>query len=223
MKLKRTSKFVQSTAYHEAGHAVARFHIQIQLQLEPSLLNTVIDAMQRDEIFVNPENAPNLYKLLESTEQHLCAPPVKEVTIVPGEDYTGLCKGKSFLPKHLSSEEYTRSNLEGTALVLLAGPAASKKFNPRGFRTYQAATDHELFGEILGKLVWGQSDKELKTYWILLELRADAFVDRPLFWEQIVAVAEALIQEKTLYQKKVEDIIRKTFDRDLESRKRRLT
>ena len=208
MKLKRTSKFVQSTAYHEAGHAVAGFHIQIQLQLEPSLLNTVIDAMHRDEIFVNPENAPNLYKLLESTEQHLCAPPVEKVTIVPGEGYSGLCKGKSFLPIHLSSEEYTRSNLEGTALVLLAGPAAQKKFNPSGFRTLHAATDHELVVGILLKLVRGQSDKETKAYWRLLELQAVAFVNRPLVWEQIVAVAEALIQEKTLDRKKVEGIIR---------------
>jgi len=50
--MKRTTKSVQSTAYHEAGHAVAWFHMQADLQLEPSLLNTVIDALQRDEIFV---------------------------------------------------------------------------------------------------------------------------------------------------------------------------
>jgi len=222
--MKRTTKSVQSTAYHEAGHVVARFHIQVDLQLEPSLLNTVIDVLQRDGIFPTPENAPNLYKLLESTEQHLCAPPVEKVTIVPGEGYSGLCKGKSFLPEHLSTEEYTRSNFEGTALVLLAGPAATKKFNPRGFRTYHAATDHELVGKILEKLVLGQSDEEFKAYWRLLELRAKAFVDRSLVWEQIVAVAEALIQEETLYQKKVEDIIRKIYDRDLaRTRKRRLT
>ena len=45
---------------------------------------------------------------------------------------------------------------------------------------------------ILTELVRGQSDKETKAYWHLLELQADAFIRRPYIWEQIVALAEAL-------------------------------
>ena len=44
---------------------------------------------------------------------------------------------------------------------------------------------------ILTELVRGQSDKETKAYWHLLELQADAFIRRPYIWEQIVALAEA--------------------------------
>ena len=42
---------------------------------------------------------------------------------------------------------------------------------------------------ILTELVRGQSDKETKAYWHLLELQADAFIRRPYIWEQIVALA----------------------------------
>jgi len=66
---------------------------------------------------------------------------------------------------------------------------------------------------ILTELVRGQSDKETKAYWHLLELQADAFIRRPYIWEQIVALAEALLQENTLDQK--------TVERRLKSRKRR--
>ena len=45
---------------------------------------------------------------------------------------------------------------------------------------------------ILTELVRGQSDKETKAYWHLLELQADAFIRRPYIWEQIVALAETL-------------------------------
>ncbi len=66
---------------------------------------------------------------------------------------------------------------------------------------------------ILTELVRGQSDKETKAYWHLLELQADAFIRRPYIWEQIVALAEALLQENPLDQK--------TVERRLKSRKRR--
>jgi len=74
---------------------------------------------------------------------------------------------------------------------------------------------------ILTELVRGQSDKETKAYWHLLELQADAFIRRPYIWEQIVALAEALLQENTLDQKTVEGVIQNTVERRLKSRKRR--
>ncbi len=66
---------------------------------------------------------------------------------------------------------------------------------------------------ILTELVRGQSDKETKAYWHLLELQTDACVRCPYVWEQIVTLAEALLQENTLDQK--------TVERRLKSRKRR--
>jgi len=44
-----------------------------------------------------------------------------------------------------------------------------------------------MFTGSLTELVRGQSDKETKAYWHLLELQADAFIRRPYIWEQIVA------------------------------------
>ncbi len=70
-----------------------------------------------------------------------------------------------------------------------------------------------MFTGSLTELVRGQSDKETKAYWHLLELQADAFIRCPYVWEQIVALAEALLQENTLDQK--------TVERRLKSRKRR--
>ncbi len=46
-----------------------------------------------------------------------------------------------------------------------------------------------MFTGSLTELVRGQSDKETKAYWHLLELQADAFIRRPYIWEQIVALA----------------------------------
>jgi hypothetical protein len=44
-----------------------------------------------------------------------------------------------------------------------------------------------MFTGSLTELVRGQSDKETKAYWHLLELQADAFIRRPYIWEQIFA------------------------------------
>ncbi len=70
-----------------------------------------------------------------------------------------------------------------------------------------------MFTGSLTELVRGQSDKETKAYWHLLEIPADAFIRCPYVREQIVALAEALLQGSTLDQK--------TVERRLKSRKRR--
>ena len=205
MAAKKNTKRLQATAYHEAGHAVVRLHLEAEQS--PVFLDEIIEALDKDGVFLTATK--NLDELVEAKRKHMLGPAVEKVTIVPGEDYSGLCEGKSLLLDSLDSlDDATRCNLERMAMVHLAGPAAQKRFNPKGFRKVHAESDYKQLTDILMLLARRDYDEETQVYCRLLEIWTDVLIQ--CLWGEITAVAEALLKHQTLTCEEVERIIKAT-------------
>ncbi len=90
---------------------------------------------------------------------------------------------------------------ENMALVCCAGPAAQRRFNPRGFRKYRAEDD---WHQAINLLSYRESDnKILGLYFDMINLQARRFVAQPFNWQLIEGLAEALLDRKRLTGKEV--------------------
>jgi hypothetical protein len=161
----KITKALQSTAHHEAGHAVAAL---------------------------------------------TCSIPTRKLSIIPRDGSHG-----RFTPEPcnigMKTLEFCKvtprvqRTLENRALIALAGPAAERRFNPKGYRKIYGEDDYDHACTLLE---WAaHSDKELKTYFRLIEIRAEILVENPLHWLQIQGVAKALLERGELSGKMVKEVI----------------
>ena len=161
----KITKALQSTAHHEAGHAVAA--------------NT-------------------------------CSIATRKLSIIPKDGSHGRFTPGPYIIgiKKLEFCEVTprvQRTLENRALISLAGPAAERRFNPKGYRRIYGKGDYDHACMMLERA--SHSDSELKTYFRLIEIRAEKLVENPLQWLQIQGVAKALLERGELSGKMVKEVI----------------
>jgi hypothetical protein len=172
-KRKRPSKVLQSTAYHEAGHAVVRWYGKLKRP--------------------------------------------KYATIIEGEDYLGAVAGldvpSGFDPDTKFSGR-TQLILERRIRTFLAGSVAQKKFNPSGFRKYNAADDEDKAHK---NVLWLSGNYETASaYMKLLRLQTRDILNKGWIWKCVEAVAEALLDKKKLSGEETWQIINATITQQQE-------
>ena len=128
------------------------------------------------------------------------------VSIAPSGDATGTChtlKAFSGSPE-LETTGRMRLGAEKEAIILLAGPAAQRKFRPSSLRNYHGHSDRHRAIELMNCFVG--SNRELEAYINWLRIRAEQLVANPFAWRTIEAVAAALFERKHLTAQEVKDI-----------------
>lgn len=120
---------------------------------------------------------------------------VGTTTIKPGEGYSGGAAGEGVWCDGSRDLDYVT--------ILLAGFAAERRYNPAADPCGSRGDDEEAARLILGL---GANEHELRS-------RADELVAK--YWEQIVAVALALVKDETLNGDEV-DFICDAVDEDEE-------
>ena len=102
---------------------------------------------------------------------------IKQLSILSDGDSAGRMTHHNYFsgvhPEYDTSPRIQR-RLENMALVCFAGPAAQRRFNPRGYRHVHADGDFQQAVTLLTCLVG--SDKELEAYLKLINVRARQFV-----------------------------------------------
>ena len=158
---RKAEKAIQATAYHEAGHAVVRWHEQLG--------------------------------------------PPEYATIIPEGDVLGRVKGES-LPKDYEPDIDSmddREPLEKVIREFLAGSIAQKRFDPEGFDKDHAGNDWDQAVNLA--LYLGGDQEKTEALLHQLETQAKDILDR--LWHCVVAVSEALLEQKKLSGDEVWEII----------------
>ena len=160
--MKRT-KALESTAYHEAGHAVAAWRYGVR---------------------------------------------TKRLSIVPEPSFAGQHVRHPYfggINQEWGSSPRAQRRVENMVLVCCAGPAAQRRFNPKGFRNYHAEGDWYQAINLLSHLTG--DDEILSAYFKLIDLRARKFVAQPSVWPLIEGLAETLLEREHLTGMEVRAII----------------
>ncbi|MEO2136238.1 MAG: hypothetical protein ABGY28_02115 [bacterium] len=156
--------------------------------------------------------------------------PIICATIQPTKEYSG-CVFFKDPPIHIANEKHRRFSaekqrtyLEAHALSSLAGSIAEfehyyrtiRKPKPKKWiRTNQGAReDRHQASEWIVRLVGSEEELQLYTEWLFQRAKQTV----TLYWKQIQAVQEALLQHTTLTGKDVKQAVRETFEGKLRSR-----
>lgn len=138
---------------------------------------------------------------------------IKAVSVEGNEDYSGICKRAGRLYLSLDREGDISPTMErrmqDCVVSLLAGIEAQRKFSPRSVRKGHAEGDHRSATHLALHV---NGTPEQASAWIAwLEVRTRDLVSCPQNWCAIEALAERLLEEKTIVGKEAESIIRKTW------------
>jgi hypothetical protein len=137
----------------------------------------------------------------------------RRITILPDGEVAGMHEFEGYLRRARPGMEVTpsiRVKLENTALILLAGPLAERRYLKRGYRRYGAGNDYEKMITCLTCLT-GESD-ELQAYADLMWIRARNFVRSDSNWWLIRQVATELMRRRTLSGPQLRDVIGSALD-----------
>jgi ATP-dependent Zn protease len=151
-------------AIHEAGHAVAFVHFELDFNYA-----TIIPG--------------DFYQ--DEDGDFVALDPLGEVNVTPGE-FTSV------------------RDWENNLIITLAGPAAQTKQYGKSWKHYAPFGEYRKVENII-KLS-GTKSHDCQAYFNYLAARADDFVEK--FWDEIEAVAVALIERHTLTEDEVHDVIR---------------
>jgi hypothetical protein len=95
--------------------------------------------------------------------------------------------------------------LERHIVVSLAGEHAQRKYRPSSVRSRHGDSDRQDAVDILSHLVPNMSSNEFTLHYRLLNERAKNLVEA--HWPQIIAVANALLERKTLTEQEVREVM----------------
>jgi hypothetical protein len=142
------------------------------------------------------------------------APARKGVTIVPDGDASGRYhRGaiRDWKNSEWDSSAAAHRRMENTILICLAGPAAHRIFNPRGFRNYHTRDDYEIAADFALRM---QGSVELmNAYFKWLGVKTKAIVK--IRWRLIEALAKELLVRKKMSGTELTDFLRSTFIGDV--------
>jgi hypothetical protein len=146
---------------------------------------------------------------------------LRKVTIVPEGDALGyvLRRGIAF-PKRVREtlecgaisdrdKAWAQFIAERHAVICLAGNEAQKRFNPRSVRRAHSQSDCD---SALNGLLYMEGPDTMHLYWRILTIRAKCLLNRPGIWDAVKALAEALMQQKTMSGDDSLKIMRRSSD-----------
>ena len=138
----------------------------------------------------------------------------KNVTVVPGEDYFGklVLKRERARQRAFQTAEYEvtprrRDAVKKEIIILLGGPYAQMRFNPRCRVQDVESTDIDNAMKLVSYLVG--SEHQHKAYWVYMEACVKDLLS--MHWKEIEAVAIALIEKRTLSEDDVKKIYQQTI------------
>ncbi len=124
---------------------------------------------------------------------------IKALTIVPADGTLGRLESQPYFKGiniDYDSSPRAQQRVENMVIVCLAGPAAQRRFYPRGSWRVNAKGDWQQVMDLLSYLVG--SEEQLTAYCNLMEIRARDFVRDPEWWFLIERVAQRLLDRQTL-------------------------
>jgi hypothetical protein len=131
---------------------------------------------------------------------------IRRSTIVPAGDYSGKVEHESPLRGiKLDIDGSDRAEMKAgkAVLILLAGPAAQRRFRPSSWRHYHGNRDHEIAVDLALRL---HGDGEMATAYLKwMGLQADRLVK--VNWPIVTLFAENLLRENSLDQTRIEAIV----------------
>jgi len=157
-----------TTAYHEAGHAVADFYLRFKIR----------------KVTIRPERE----------KRH---------------EYHGYCQrqGRSYLDRiDIEVTPVKQNRIFNRIIAIAAGYVAQKRFSPRSVRRWHTSGDEQMAAD-LALYVTDPTGVEYLLRWLyhcaenLVEVR----------WGDICAVADALLERKTLSGDEVREIINRRY------------
>jgi ATP-dependent Zn protease len=137
-----------------------------------------------------------------------CRVRTKSLSIIPELDSAGRHIRHPYfggINLEIDSSPRAQRRVENMVLVCCAGPAAQRRFDPKGFRSYHAQGDWYEAINLLSYLT--DDDEVLRAHFKLVDLRARKFVALPSVWSLIEDVAGALFERHQLTGKDIRAII----------------
>ena len=122
---------------------------------------------------------------------------VKSATIIPARDFLGQVMHPGLLRSvHLDYDGSDRARLraEAAIVVFLAGPAAQRRHNPRSWRSWHGARDHQCAADLARQVNGSDKAAEAHLNWLAIVARDE--VDAS--WDLIERVARELFERRTL-------------------------
>lgn len=142
---------------------------------------------------------------------------IGSATIVPGDGFSGQVEHRNLLHGRdieIDAGPRNRGRMERMVRVLFAGMAAQRRFDEASVKDWHAGPDYHQAMEFASHFVG--STRELEAYLNLLLVQAEGLFDRSFVWEQVTAVAEALLAKRTLEPSELRQIIRRVFQRAMD-------
>ncbi len=189
----RIDRRLKSTAFHEAGHAVAVFQMNIPIR----------------KVTIVPEGDALGYVLRSGVS---FPKKVRQTLESSSRGTIRYC-----FPHEFARAQYLA---ERHAMYCLAGIEAQRQFDPKSVRHYHWRQDRE---SALQGLYYIVGDDEVPLYWRLLRQRTMNLLTLPGAWAAIRTLAKELIRRKTLSGNEAVAAIRRGFDKDFERRVARRT
>jgi hypothetical protein len=144
--------------------------------------------------------------------------PLSTVSIAPTEDSFGHVGHRNVLRGcniEWENKLDHRMKMERLVRIALVGPAAERRFSRKGYRRYGGKSDLKFAFELVQFFVG--NEEEGSAYLRLLGIQTRNFLNRPGVWDEITALATALLEEKTLTPKRSRSIVRAAFHASLKS------
>ncbi len=139
------------------------------------------------------------------------------VSIAHAKDTAGRVIYRHLLSRsHIDCDRSTRNRLrmEHMVRMLLAGPAAQRRSSPPSIRHYHGEDDFKKAIDLVTHFT--ESEEECSAYIRLLEVQTQCFLNRPGVWDQITALATALLVETTITSQRTRSIVDVGMQRFLE-------
>jgi hypothetical protein len=147
----------------------------------------------------------------------------KGINIIPdsNENRAGMAhlrKGFAGRPD-IETSDRMRIGAEKNAVATFAGEVAQRKFSSSSIRNWHGSSDRHQVVDLLSHFV--PETRELEAYCRWLHIRAENLINAPVVWDQIQAVADALVQRGHLKPQEVKTICKHALQGALEAHLRK--
>jgi ATP-dependent Zn protease len=133
--------------------------------------------------------------------------PIRKATIIPERDESGhVLHVGPLRGVKLDSNGSDRARLraESAIIIFLAGRAAQKKYSPRSWRNFHGCSDFANAARLAPRVNGTDAATNAHSRW--LDIRAKDLVEA--HWDDVVIIAEALVEERTLDRKRIDEIFK---------------
>jgi len=204
----KITKALQSTAYHEAGHAVVAWlcdHDLGEVTICPDRYRGTLGNVQHNE-----EGSNDLFEI-DEIEPYADAPGgfVVRTGNQAGRHLTNDERHWFELRERLSEQVLDEQHV----MIAAAGESAERRHSPETVEPEQSQDDWKSVFQSLERLTgkYGLSQGKVRSK---LSAQTMSLLDDPLVWRTVVRVADALLVQETLTMTEVRRVIREAVCRD---------